>query len=179
MSPKLIKRTLFTALNAAAGVGPNTRNQVFLNSMSGSFSAAYPAYKVDQKHSTRTEKLYDICIYKEAIPEASFWPSSKLVVSEVFAAIEIENRQGPVRAYEDMWKVVFSRATHRVFCGGIEKTALGRSSWETLIQKRMHAIEQFYGAALVRDMIVAFYPTPRNWTLGVNHAGFVSVHQFR
>lgn len=178
MSPKLIKRTLLTALNAATGVGPSTRDRIFLNSISNDLQATHPAYSVAQKFSTMSEKLYDICIYKEKIPEPALWPSSRGVISEVFAAIEIENRQGPVRAYEDLWKVVFSRATHRIFCGGIDDAGASQSAWERMIQRRFKAIEAFYGPPLISGMIVAFYPRPRNWTVGRDYAGFVSVHKY-
>lgn len=178
MNSKSIRKSLLTALNAAAGVGPATRDRVFLNSISTTLGATYPTYTVAQKFQTRTEKLYDICIYKTEVPEATLWTKSTPVISEVFAAIEIENRQGPVRAYEDMWKVVFSRATHRVFCGGIDDSGASRPAWERMIQKRFQAIEAFYGAALVSGMLVAFYPRPRNWAVGRNYAGFVSVHKY-
>jgi hypothetical protein len=178
MTPKSIKRTLLTALNAAAGAGGNTRDRVFLNSISDTLETGYPGYEVAQKFSTGTEKLYDICIYKEKTPEPTLWPSSKAVISEVFAAIEVENRQGPVRAYEDLWKVIFSRATHRVFCGGIDDGGASRPAWERMIQKRFRAIEAFYGTALVSGMIVAFYPRPKNWAVGRIYPGFVSAHKY-
>jgi hypothetical protein len=182
----LIKRALVFALTKASTPPPDEdKHTVFLNALSEFFRENYqphdqPHYQVAQKHDdkSKAERLYDISIFKCADVLEKEWGNTVPELSELFAAIEVENQQGPKYVYEDLWKVVFSRAIHRVFCGGIRSCGYGsdKGGAEKLKSDRVEAIKKFHPQGAVSGVFVAFYPHPDEWNSGVNYDSLVSVH---
>lgn len=181
MDANLIKTALVYALGKGSTPLPDEdKHTVFLNALSEFFRQQFEAiYLVDQKHDekSKAERLYDICIFKCASIQEAEWGNAVQELSELFAAIEVENQQGPKYVYEDLWKVIFSRATHRVFCGGIRNCGYGsdKGGAEKLKADRIEAIRKFYPQRDISGVIVAFYPHPDEWTPGANYDSMVAV----
>lgn len=183
MNSTILSTALVQALTDASNARPqDDKHIVFLNSLSNQFRNQYAGrYKVDQKRDPLSgrERLYDICIFKETpVPEEK-WGDKVDELSGLFAAIEIENEQGPKYCYEDLWKVVYSRAEHRIFCGGIKKEGYGGGDLRdgSAVRKdRIDAIRAFYGG-VTTGLFVCFYPDPSEWLKGLNHSDHVFVTQ--
>jgi len=163
-----VKELATCALRKAAVSSPFTSltahafDKAFLNELTVLIKSRLPAgLKIDQKHKTQSEKLYDICVYEQEVV-SEVWCKSVTAVSNVLAAIEIENRQGPTATFEDIWKVVFANVPHRIYLGGysVGKKDQFISHKGRLV--RLNSIKQHFGDKAL-GLLVGFYPRPKTW----------------